>query len=108
MTWRRPLTLVLLVLLAVVQGQLWLGKGGVLRDARLRAQVDEVSTRNAAAKAVNDRLAAEVSDLKGGLEMIEEKARNELGMVRPNEILVQYDLHANPPAAAAASVPASP
>ena len=108
MTWRRPLTLVLLVLLAVVQAQLWLGKGGVPREVRLRAEVDEVSARNAAAKVVNDRLAAEVSDLKGGLEMIEEKARNELGMVKPNEILVQYDLHANPHAATAASAPASP
>jgi cell division protein FtsB len=108
MTWRRPLTLVLLVLLAVVQAQLWLGKGGVLREVRLRAKVDEVSARNAAAKLVNDRLAAEVSDLKGGLEMIEDKARNELGMVKPNEILVQYDLHANPHGAAAASSPASP
>jgi cell division protein FtsB len=37
----------------------------------------------------NDRLAAEVRDLKEGMEMVEEKARFELGMVRPNEILVQ-------------------
>ena len=70
--------------------------------------MDEVSARNAAAKLANDRLAAEVSDLKNGQEMVEEKARNELGMVKPNEILVQYDLHANPHAAAAASAPASP
>ena len=34
-------------------------------------------------------MAAEVSDLKEGLEMVEEKARAELGMVRPDEILVQ-------------------
>jgi cell division protein FtsB len=40
--------------------------------------------------------------------MVEEKARNELGMVKPNDILVQYDLHANPHAAAAAPAPASP
>ena len=37
----------------------------------------------------NARLSAEVSDLKEGLEMVEEKARAELGMLRPNEILVQ-------------------
>jgi cell division protein FtsB len=41
------------------------------------------------ARARNARLAAEVSDLKEGLEMVEEKARAELGMVRPDEILVQ-------------------
>ena len=37
----------------------------------------------------NAQLVAEVSDLKEGLEMVEEKARFELGMVRPDEILVQ-------------------
>jgi cell division protein FtsB len=45
--------------------------------------------RNAAAQQANDRLAAEVRDLKEGLEMVEEKARGELGMVKPNEIYVQ-------------------
>jgi cell division protein FtsB len=37
----------------------------------------------------NQRMAAEVLDLKAGLEMIEEKARSELGMVRPDEVFVQ-------------------
>jgi cell division protein FtsB len=44
---------------------------------------------NDAARARNERLLAEVRDLKEGLEMVEEKARFELGMVRPDEILVQ-------------------
>jgi cell division protein FtsB len=34
-------------------------------------------------------LAAEVGDLKEGLEMVEEKARFELGMIKPDEIYVQ-------------------
>ena len=37
----------------------------------------------------NDQITAEVRDLKEGLEMIEEKARFELGMVKPDEIYVQ-------------------
>ena len=37
----------------------------------------------------NGQLAAEVRDLKEGLEMVEEKARMELGMVKTNEIFVQ-------------------
>ena len=37
----------------------------------------------------NSRVTAEVTDLRDGLEMVEEKARSELGMVRPDEILVQ-------------------
>ena len=42
-----------------------------------------------AARARNVRLQAEVRDLLEGLEMVEEKARAELGMVKPNEIYVQ-------------------
>ena len=38
----------------------------------------------------NDRLAVEVRDLQEGLDMVEEKARSELGMVKPNEIFVQF------------------
>jgi cell division protein FtsB len=38
----------------------------------------------------NSQLKAEVQDLKSGMDMVEEKARSELGMLKPNEILVQY------------------
>jgi cell division protein FtsB len=38
---------------------------------------------------VNEQLSAEINDLKEGLNMVEERARNELGMVKPNEIYVQ-------------------
>ena len=41
------------------------------------------------ARQANERLASEVRDLKEGLEMVEEKARAELGMIKPDEILVQ-------------------
>jgi cell division protein FtsB len=55
----------------------------------LRSQLAQQRATNDAARERNDRLAAEVQDLKGGLEMVEEKARGELGMLRPDEILVQ-------------------
>jgi cell division protein FtsB len=54
--------------------------------------MDELSSKkqaNAAAQLANERLASEVRDLKEGLEMVEEKARLELGMVKANEIYVQ-------------------
>ena len=54
-----------------------------------RRQLAEQQQANEAARARNARVAAEVNDLKEGLEMVEEKARAELGMVRPDEILVQ-------------------
>jgi len=82
-------TLVLAALLVVVQGDLWLGKGNWLYVAGLHKDLDAQLVANQEARARNTRLAAEVSDLKEGLEMVEEKARAELGMVRPDEILVQ-------------------
>jgi cell division protein FtsB len=56
----------------------------------MRLRLDEAKAQNLTAQAENERLAAEVRDLKEGLEMVEEKARGELGMVKPNEIFVQY------------------
>jgi cell division protein FtsB len=55
----------------------------------LRKQLAEQRRANDQARERNVRVAAEVVDLREGLEMIEEKARAELGMVKPNEILVQ-------------------
>ena len=52
-------------------------------------QLQEQKAQNAAAQLVNDRLSAELHDLKDGLEMVEERARAEIGMVKPNEIFVQ-------------------
>jgi cell division protein FtsB len=85
----RVVVLTLAVLLLLVQADLWFGKGGLPDVWDLRRQLDAQRAANDAARARNARLQAEVSDLKEGLEMVEEKARAELGMVRPNEILVQ-------------------
>ncbi len=85
----RIITLALAALLALVQFDLWFGKGSVPRSSQLRAQLGQQHASNDAARARNVQLAAEVRDLKEGLEMVEEKARSELGMVEPDEILVQ-------------------
>ena len=82
-------TLILGALLALVQADLWFGKGNWPYVMSLRTQLAAQQAANGAARARNARVAAEVSDLKEGLEMVEEKARAELGMVRPDEILVQ-------------------
>ena len=81
--------LILAGLLVVVQGDLWFGKGNLPYVMGLQKQLDAQRAANLQARERNARVAAEVSDLKEGLEMVEEKARAELGMVRPNEILVQ-------------------
>jgi cell division protein FtsB len=85
----RLVTALLIGLLAVVQAQLWLGRGSVGDVAQMQQKLDEQKARNAAAQQANEQLAAEVRDLQEGLEIVEEKARAELGMVRPNEVLVQ-------------------
>lgn len=82
--------LTLAALLVLVQGSLWFGKTGLPYVMSLRDDLARQQATNDAARERNARLQAEVNDLKEGLEMVEEKARAELGMVRPNEILVQY------------------
>ncbi len=82
-------TVALLVLLAFIQAELWFGKGGVPRAMDLRAQLQSQQKANAEAQARNDQLAAEVRDLQEGLEMVEEMARFELSMVKPDEIYVR-------------------
>jgi cell division protein FtsB len=85
----RYISLALIALLGLVHAELWFGKGGVPRVMELRGKLDEQRAKNETDKARNAQLLAEVSDLKEGLEMVEEKARFELGMVKPDEILVQ-------------------
>ena len=85
----RFVTAALVLLIALVHAELWFGKGGVPRVMELQARLDVQKTSNEAASVRNAQLLAEVSDLKEGLEMVEEKARRELGMVKPDEILVQ-------------------
>ena len=87
---KRTLTIVLLGLLLILQAQLWFGRGSIPDVSQMRVRLDEAKARNLSAQTENDRLAAEVRDLKEGLEIVEEKARGELGMVKPNEIFVQY------------------
>ncbi len=79
----------LIALLVIVHGQLWFGRGSVPNVALLLRQLDEQQQRNAQAARTNARLAAEINDLREGLEIVEEKARSELGMVKANEIFVQ-------------------
>lgn len=80
---------VLLILLVIVHVQLWFGRGSLPNVATMQRQLDEQKAHNAQARLANDQLAAEVRDLKEGLEMVEERARMELGMVRQGEIFVQ-------------------
>jgi cell division protein FtsB len=86
----RILALVLGSLLLLIQYPLWLGKGGGwLRVWELDRQVDAQLAINSRLRERNSALEGEVRDLKQGLLAIEERARYELGMIRPDEIFVQ-------------------
>jgi cell division protein FtsB len=85
----RLIPFVLIGLLLLVQAELWAGKGGRSYVVQLQSQLQAQQQANEVSRLRNQRLAAEVNDLKVGLEMVEEKARSELGMVKPDEILVQ-------------------
>jgi cell division protein FtsB len=82
-------TAVLAVAVLGVQGMVWLGRDNMPQVMSLRKQLAEQQAANEAARLRNARTLAEVSDLKEGLEMVEEKARGELGMLKPDEIFVQ-------------------
>ena len=86
---QRLIPTLLIGLLLVVQAQLWFGRGSVPSVTRLQSQLALKLEQNRQAALVNERLDAEIRDLKEGLEIVEEKARIELGMLRPNEIFVQ-------------------
>ena len=79
----------LIALLVILHAQLWFGRGSLPSVARMTEQLNTQNQQNQQAQLANNRLTAEVRDLKEGLEMVEEKARLELGMVKPNEIYVQ-------------------
>ena len=86
---KRLVTLLLIALLAILHAQLWFGRGSVPNVARLQREIEEKRLSNAQATLTTDRLSAEINDLREGLEIVEEKARSDLGMVKNNEIFVQ-------------------
>ena len=85
----RLVPVLLIALLVILHGQLWFGRGSVPNVSKLQSALDTQKNKNAQASLANDRLSAEIRDLKEGLEIVEEKARGELGMVKNNEIFVQ-------------------
>lgn len=85
----RLLAIIFAVLIAALQWPLWVGKGGWLRVWQLDQQVAERKVYNGKLQERNDALEAEVGDLKTGTDAIEERARNELGMVKQDEVFFQ-------------------
>ncbi|CUA97972.1 cell division protein FtsB [Thiomonas bhubaneswarensis] len=99
----RWVTILLVSLLVLLQWPLWFGERGWFAVQRLENQLSQQNQANALAQQSNDRLAAEVHDLKEGLGGVQDQARREMGMVKPDEIFVQIV----PPKGAAPAMPST-
>jgi cell division protein FtsB len=85
----RLVPILIVALLLVIQFPLWLGRGGWMRVREMEQQLAAQNRTNAALEARNERLAAEVRDLREGAGAVEERARYELGMLKEGEVFVQ-------------------
>ncbi len=85
----RWVSLILLALILLWQYPLWMGKGGWIKVWELDRQVEAQKKTNLQTKTRNTVLDAEVRDLKQGTEAIEERARSDLGMIKPGEVFFQ-------------------
>ena len=95
----------LLLVLLGLQSRLWLSDDGLRSVLNLRRSVAAQRAENAALEQRNAQLSAEVKDLKGGTTALEERARNDLGMVGKDETFYQV---VDPAGRGAAAEPAAP
>ncbi len=80
---------VLAVLFVLLQYKLWFGEGSMMEVWKLDRAIAVQGAENAQLLERNQALAAEVADLKQGVDAIEERARRELGMIKKGEIFFQ-------------------
>jgi cell division protein FtsB len=81
----RAITILLLVFIMLLQYRLWFGKNSVPDYLALENEVQRQIEDNDKLKRRNKLLYADTDDLKSGVEAIEERARNELGMIQEGE-----------------------
>jgi cell division protein FtsB len=103
----RWVTIALAIGLLIVQADLWFSRLGWPDVWIMRRTLEAQQRENEAARARNERLAAEVADLDQGTEMIEEQARRDLGMIRADEILIKLPTTPPRPSHSASSGPAA-
>jgi cell division protein FtsB len=79
----------LAITLLLLQHRLWLSDDGIASVWQMKAAVAAQQQQNQALEERNRQLAAEVRDLKQGYSALEERARNDLGMIAGNETFYQ-------------------
>ncbi len=75
----------LLIVIAALQYRLWVGEGSLADVARLEGEIHRQQAENDQLRERNRILAVEVDNLKNGLDSIEERARNDIGMIKKGE-----------------------
>ena len=85
----RIFLLFLLIVLVLLQYQLWIAPDGMRAVMQLKQDMQVQQEKNNVLAVRNQVLAAEVQDLKSGNDAIEERARSELGMIRKGETCFQ-------------------
>ncbi|RBW66737.1 cell division protein FtsB [Vibrionales bacterium C3R12] len=91
----RLFSLLLVILLGWLQYTLWLGKNGISDYYSIHNEIDVQQQVNTKLQARNNEMFAEIDDLRQGLDAVEERARNELGMIKEGETfyrLIDEDL----------------
>ena len=81
---------ILVLLFGYLQYKLWITEGKIQDSWQLEQRIDVLREENKTLTQRNNALQAEVTNLKSGLDVIEEKARNELGFIRQDETFFQY------------------
>lgn len=76
---------VLLCLLIMLQYRLWFGKNSVPDYLSMQQEVEQQRIQNANLQQRNSLLKADIDDLKIGLDAAEERARNDLGLIKQGE-----------------------
>jgi cell division protein FtsB len=105
----RWVTVLLATLLVLLQWPMWFGERGWFAVQRLENSLDQQQAANAQVAQRNAQLDAEVRDLRTGVRGVEDQARREMGMVKPDEIFVQIvpPAHGASRPAPASSAPAA-
>ena len=86
----RPIFIILIIALVVLQHKLWLGDGNMLQWVSLEKKLEDHQHENNKLAARNKALEADIEELKNGDQALEEQARYELGMIKEDEIYYQF------------------
>lgn len=86
----RPIFIILIIALVVLQHKLWLGDGNLIQWVALEKKLEVQRRENDKLAARNRAIEADIRELKSGDQALEEQARYELGMIKEHEEYYQF------------------